>query len=64
MQKQRIEYQTPLDAIIAITKRLSLYENQQKMTSTEFFDRYNRGELSDDLEMVEWAADYRQFLGL
>jgi hypothetical protein len=64
MQKQRIEYRTPLDALIAITKRLSLYENRQQMTSAEFFDRYNRGELPDDLEMVEWAADYRQFLGL
>jgi hypothetical protein len=64
MQKQRIEYLTPLDALIAITKRLSLYENRQQMTSAEFFDRYNRGELPDDLEMVEWAADYRQFLGL
>jgi hypothetical protein len=64
MQKQRIEYQSPLDALIAITKRLSLYENRQQMTSAEFFDRYNRGELPDDLEMVEWAADYRQFLGL
>jgi hypothetical protein len=64
MQKQRIEYRSLLDALIAITKRLSLYENRQQMTSTEFFDRYNRGELSDDLEMVEWAADYRQFLGL
>ena len=64
MQRQRIEYRSPLDALIAITKRLSIYENHQKMTSDEFFDRYNRGELSDDLEMVEWAADYRQFLGL
>jgi hypothetical protein len=64
MQKQRIEYESPLDALIAITKRLSLYENRQQMTSAEFFDRYNRGELPDDLEMVEWAADYRQFLGL
>jgi hypothetical protein len=64
MQKQRIEHQSPLDALIAITKRLSLYENRQQMTSAEFFDRYNRGELPDDLEMLEWAADYHQFLGL
>jgi hypothetical protein len=64
VQKQRIEYRSPLDALIAVTKRLSLYENRQQMTSAEFFDRYNRGELPDDLEMVEWAADYRQFLGL
>jgi hypothetical protein len=53
MQKQRIEYRSLLDALIAITKRLSLYENRQQMTSTEFFDRYNRGEISDNLEMVE-----------
>ncbi len=64
MLKQRIEYSSPLDALIAVTKRLSLYENRQHMTSAEFFDRYNRGELSDDREMIEWAIDYRQFLGL
>jgi hypothetical protein len=64
MLKQRIEYSSPLDALIAVTKRLSLYENRQQMNSAEFFDRYNRGELSDDREMIEWAIDYRQFLGL
>jgi hypothetical protein len=64
MLKQRIEYSSPLDALIAVTKRLSLYENRQQTNSAEFFDRYNRGELSDDREMIEWAIDYRQFLGL
>jgi hypothetical protein len=64
MIRQRIEYQSPLDALIAITKRLGLYESRQQMTSSEFFDRYTRGEVSDDREMVEWAIDYRQFLEL
>lgn len=62
--KKRVEFTSPLDALIAITKRLGLLENRYQMTSAEFFDRYNRGELSDDREMVEWAIDYRQFLGL
>ena len=57
MLKQRIEYQSTLDALIAVTKRLSLYENQQQMNSAEFFDRYNRGEIADDREMIEWAID-------
>jgi hypothetical protein len=64
MLKQRIEYSSPLDALIVVAKRLSLYENHQQMTSAEFFDRYNRGELPDDREIMEWAIDYRQFLGL
>lgn len=29
MRKQRITYTSPLDALVAVSKRLSLYENQQ-----------------------------------
>lgn len=64
MQKQQIVYTSPLDALIALAKRLSLYESQNKMTSEEFFDRYSRGQLSDDECFIEWANDYRHFLGL
>ncbi|MCY4467911.1 MAG: hypothetical protein OXC08_04260, partial [Thiotrichales bacterium] len=54
----------PIDALIAVTKRLSLYENQQRMDSEEFFDLYNRGRLSDDSVFVDWANDYRHYLQL
>ncbi len=64
MQKQQIVYTSPLDALIALAKRLSLYESQNKMTSEEFFERYSRGQLSDDECFIEWANDYRHFLGL
>jgi hypothetical protein len=30
MRKQTIQYTSPLDALVAVSKRLSLYENQQK----------------------------------
>ena len=39
MRKQTIEYTSPLDALVAVTKRLSTYESQQQMDSEEFFDR-------------------------
>jgi len=64
MRKQTIQYTSPLDALIAVTKRLSVYESQQQMDSEEFFDQYSRGQLSDDVVFVEWANDYRHYLEL
>ena len=62
MRKQTIQYTSPIDALIAVTKRLSLYESQQRMDSEEFFDRYSQGRLSDDAMFVDWANDYRHYL--
>jgi len=64
MRKQTIQYTSPLDALVAVAKRLSLYENQQHMDSETFFDQYSRGQLSDDTLCVEWANDYRHYLAL
>ncbi|HAC64573.1 MAG TPA: hypothetical protein DCF68_13805 [Cyanothece sp. UBA12306] len=64
MRKQTIEYTSPLDALIAVTKRLSVYENQHKITSEDFYHQYNQGILSDDVIFIEWANDYRHYLAL
>ena len=64
MRKETIEYTEPLDALVAVAKRLSLHETQQHMDSEEFFDRYNRGQLPDDAAFIEWANDYRHYLDL
>ena len=64
MRKQTIEYTTPLDALIAVTKRLTQYEMQWGMDSEDFFARYSQGVLSDDAVFVEWANDYRHYLAL
>ena len=64
MRKQTIRYTSSIDALIAVTKRLSIYESRQGMDSEAFFDRYSRGQLSDDAVFVDWANDYRHFLQL
>ncbi len=64
MLKQRIQYTSPLDALIAVSKRLSLYEDKQGINSEDFFDQYTKGELSDNVIFVEWANDYRHYLSL
>ena len=62
MRKQTSMYTSPLDALIAVAKRLSTYENRHRMDSEEFFNRYSQGRLSDDAAFVEWANDYRHYL--
>ena len=64
MQKQRIEYQSPLDAIVAVSKRLSVYEARHRRTTEEFFDEFTKGQCGDGIDFVEWANDYRHFLAL
>ncbi|TAE57752.1 MAG: hypothetical protein EAZ76_17480 [Nostocales cyanobacterium] len=64
MRKQTIQYTSPLDTLVAVAKILSIYENQQKMDSEEFFYQYNQGQLSDYTLFIEWANDYRHYLSL
>lgn len=61
---QTIIYLSPLDALIAVAKRLSLYENQHKLDSEEFFHQYRLGKTSDEIEFIEWANDYQHYLAL
>ena len=64
MQKHVIKYDTSLDSLVAITKRLSSYENQFKMSSEDFFDQYSKGKMEDDIEFIEWSNDYQHFLDI
>jgi hypothetical protein len=43
MRKQIIEYTSPLDALIALAKQLSIYETQYHMESEEFFCKIQPG---------------------
>jgi len=62
MRKQRIEYDSPVDALVATAKRLSIYEGQYQMTSEDFFDKYSKGKSEDSEDFVEWANDYQHYI--
>jgi hypothetical protein len=64
MRKQRTEYSSPVDALVAVSKRLGTFENRRSMTSEDFIDRYRRGQLGDDAELVDWANDYAHYLAI
>ncbi len=62
MRKQREIYTSPLDALVAVSKQLSLYNNRRGMDSETFFDRYQNSLIGDDAEPVEWANAYQHTL--
>ena len=64
MRKQSLQFDSPLDALFAVAKRLSRYETEAGMDSEDFFGRYAKGELGDDANTIDWANDYRHFLAL
>ena len=62
MQKQTIKYVSAVDALVAITKRLSSYETRYKIVSEDFFNRYRKGEMEDSTDFVEWSNAYEHFI--
>ncbi len=64
MRKQRTEYDSPVDAIIAVTKRLSVYEDRYRISSEEFFDKFCKGQMEDSMDFVEWANDYQHYIAI
>lgn len=64
MKRTRIEYSSPLDALIAVSKRLSIKEERYVMESESFYDQFKKGKLDDTSDFVEWANDYQHYLKL
>jgi hypothetical protein len=64
MHKVRIEYDSALDALVALSKRLSISEKEFNMVSEEFYNKYSKGLLDDTIEFTEWANDYRHYLSI
>ena len=62
MKKQRIEFDSPLDALITLAKRLSVNENRYQMSSEDFFDRFSKGLLEDSIDFIEWSNDYQHYM--
>jgi len=64
MQKKTVEYDSSIDALVAVAKRLSSYEDRLHMTSEEFFDKFSKGQLEDDIQFVEWSNDYQHYMAI
>ena len=63
-QKQTVRYDSNIDALVAVVKQLSLYEDRHKMTSEDFFHRYSNGQMEDSIDFVEWSNAYEHFISI
>lgn len=43
---------------------LQAFEVPYKMSSQDFYQRFRRGEMGDDVDFVEWSAFYRMWLSV
>lgn len=64
MRKTRISYNSSVDALVAVAKRLSLYEKRYNMDSEEFFHEYSEGAMEDCRDYMEWSNDYQHYVEL
>lgn len=62
VRKEAIQYESSIDTLVAIVKRLSNYEIQHHMSSEDFFSHYQSQQLLDDVTGSEWFDDYRHYI--
>lgn len=51
-----------IQASIKLTqKQLRKFERKFSLSSEDFYERYQRGEMGDDLEIMRWAMEVQAF---
>jgi len=53
-----------VEALAALIRSLVAYEQRYHMSSADFYARYQKGEMGDSTDVVEWAGDYQHYLEL
>ena len=64
MKKITVQFDSQLDALVALAKRLAKFENRFNLASEDFFTRFTKGHIEDSEEYAEWANDYRHYLSI
>jgi hypothetical protein len=49
---------TPIDDFVQLVRDLTLLEQKHGLSSAEFYKRYQRGEMGDEMEIMRWATKF------
>ena len=53
----------PVDDLLTLSNQLHGFEQHYQISSDDFYQRYQEGELDDELQhCIEWAATYELFI--
>lgn len=58
MLYQKFTETSPLDDFIEVIRDLTMLELKYKLSSQDFFNRFQNGEMDDDIEFIRWANKY------
>jgi len=64
MTIQRSTYTSPVEALAALIRTLVAYEQRFQISSADFYARYQKGDMGDAADFVEWAGDYQHYAQL
>ena len=64
MRKNIISYDSIIDALVAVSKRLSSFEERHHMVSEDFYYKFKKGQVADDIDFIEWSNDYQHYLAI
>ena len=48
----------PIDDFVQLVRDLTLLEQKHGLSSAEFYERYQRGEMGDEIELMRWATKF------
>lgn len=64
MLKKINKYDSPIDALVTVTKRLSIFEDRYRIATEDFFDKFSKGQMDDSIDYIEWSNDYQHYLAI
>lgn len=62
MLKEAMAKSNPVDELIELSHELYELEQRYGMSSAEFYEKYRKGELGDNEDIMHWAIVYSSFL--
>jgi len=61
-KKEEIEIQVEHVTADDLKAALRPYEEKYGLSSEEFYEKFQRGEIAESLETIDWYMDYRVYL--
>lgn len=62
--QQMDEKYDPVEELLTLERQLAGLEARHNISSTDFFERYQAGEMGDDAEFISWSGRYKLYLNL
>lgn len=62
--QQTAEQYDPVEKLLSIDRELVAFEQKHGMLSTEFYERFEVGELGDAMDFIRWAGRYELYVHL